>query len=50
MKKHKTNKAKRVDSQCKNNGACPACKSNRLHQQNKGKHKTKEQLNEWRMR
>jgi hypothetical protein len=31
MKKRKTNKAKRVDSHCKNHGECPWCRGNRTH-------------------
>jgi uncharacterized protein YabN with tetrapyrrole methylase and pyrophosphatase domain len=29
MKKRKTNRAKKVSSQCRNNGSCPWCRGNR---------------------
>ena len=29
MKKRKINKAKRVDSSCKNHGSCPYCRNSR---------------------
>ena len=32
MKSRKTNRAKAVDSACRNHGPCPWCRSNRLHQ------------------
>ena len=35
MKKHKTNKAKRVSSSCENNGSCPHCTGNRTFQSKK---------------
>lgn len=41
MKKRKTNKAKRVDSTCKNNGSCSYCRGNRLHQVKKELERTK---------
>lgn len=32
MKTRKTNKAKTLDSRCRNNGTCPHCLGNRLAQ------------------
>lgn len=32
MKKRKTNKAKRVSNNCRNNKSCEYCRSNRLNQ------------------
>lgn len=37
MKKHKTNKAKRVSRSCRNNGYCYHCVGNRTYQSKKGK-------------
>lgn len=46
MKKRKTNKAKRVDKTCRNNGSCLHCRANRLNQVNRQILKTDGQINE----
>lgn len=45
--KHKTNKAKRNDSTCKNNNSCPWCRGNRLHAKEKPKVEADEQISSY---
>lgn len=45
-KYRKTNKAKRVDSGCRNHGSCPHCRGNRTHQGEVAKQAADEQIEE----
>ena len=45
--KRKTNKAKRTDSHCRNNGQCPECRGSRTHATRKRIAAARDELKEY---